>query len=80
LLHRARGCEHCHQSGYKGRTAIYELIEIDAELRQLIHEEAGEQVLLQHARRSSRGIEENGMQRVLAGDTSLEEVLRVMRM
>lgn len=79
LLWRARGCEQCHHSGYKGRTGIYELIEVDETLRQLIHESAGEQALLQQARRQWPGIDQSGMARVLAGDTSLEEVLRVTR-
>lgn len=78
-LFRPVGCEQCHHSGYKGRTGIYELIEIDETLRQLIHEQVGEQALLRHARQHSRGIDHHGMQRVLSGDTSLEEVLRVTR-
>ncbi|GIR68956.1 MAG: hypothetical protein CM15mP74_02070 [Halieaceae bacterium] len=39
-LYRAVGCEHCNMTGYRGRTGIYELIEIDEPLREAIH--AGE--------------------------------------
>ncbi|MEX1031851.1 MAG: type II secretion system ATPase GspE [Cellvibrionaceae bacterium] len=76
-LFRPNGCDKCNHSGYRGRTGIYELIEIDDHLRQLIHESAGEQVMLGHARQNSTSIDQDGRQRVLAGHTSIEEVLRV---
>lgn len=76
LFHPA-GCDKCNHSGYRGRSAIYELIEIDDALRQLIHESAGEQVMLSHARKSSTSIDQDGRERVLSGQTSIEEVLRV---
>lgn len=77
MVYRAHGCDACNQSGYKGRTGIYELIEVDEELRRLIHDGAGEQTMLMHLRATSPAIDEHGRQRVLAGETSLEEVLRV---
>jgi general secretion pathway protein E len=77
VVYRAQGCDACNQSGYKGRTGIYELIEVDEELRRLIHDGAGEQTMLAHLRANSPAIDEHGRQRVLDGDTSLEEVLRV---
>jgi len=73
------GCAKCSQLGYRGRTGIYEVIEVDAEMREMIHEQAGEQQLEIQARKHSRSIRQDGMRRVLAGDTSLEEVLRVTR-
>lgn len=76
-LFHPKGCDKCNHSGYRGRSAIYELIEIDDALRQLIHESAGEQVMLNHARKSSTSIDQDGRERVLAGQTSIEEVLRV---
>jgi general secretion pathway protein E len=77
LLHRAKGCDACNHTGYRGRTGIYELIEIDDTLRNLIHEGGGEQKILAEARRRYPGIDVDGKRRVLAGETSLEEVLRV---
>ena len=71
------GCEHCNHSGYRGRTGIYELIEIDDRLRVMIHEGASEYDMLHEARRNSPGILEDGRCRVLAGDTSMQEVMRV---
>jgi general secretion pathway protein E len=76
-LYRARGCEHCNMTGYRGRTGIYELIEIGDALREAIHDGQGEQSLLRLARQQSPGIDADGRRRIISGDTSLEEVLRV---
>ena len=64
-------------TGYRGRTGIYELIEIDEALREAIHAGEGEQVLLRIARERSPGIDADGRRRIVSGETSLEEVLRV---
>ena len=66
-------------TGYKGRTGIYELAMVDEAMRTLIHDGAGEQELERHARRSTPSIRDDGRRRILAGDTTLEEVLRVTR-
>jgi general secretion pathway protein E len=76
-LFAASGCEQCHQLGYAGRTGIYELIEVDEPLRGLIHDGAGEQRMLTHVRQNSRSLRHDGIRRVLHGDTSLDELLRV---
>lgn len=76
-VYQAKGCEHCNHTGYRGRTAIYELIEVDDLLRQLIHEGAGEQTMIKHARKHCPSLLADGRARILAGITSLEEVLRV---
>jgi general secretion pathway protein E len=73
------GCPGCRGSGYLGRTGIYELVEVDAALRTLIHDGAGEHRLEAHARSCGPAIEADGWRRVLAGETSVEEVLRVSR-
>lgn len=77
VIFRAVGCDKCHHTGYKGRTGIYELIPIDDGLRQMIHEGVGEQAMLEYARKFSYSIEEDGRAKVLAGITSVEELLRV---
>ncbi|ABD82834.1 type II secretion system protein E [Saccharophagus degradans 2-40] len=77
IVYRAVGCDKCHQTGYRGRTGIYELIPVDDTLRQLIHEEVGEQAMLAHARKTVRSIDQDGREKVLQGMTSVEEVLRV---
>ena len=65
--------------GYKGRTGIYELIAVDDEMRRMVHDGASEQDLEKHARKTTTGIRADGRRRVLAGDTTLEELLRVTR-
>ena len=77
VLYRPVGCARCNGSGYRGRTGIYELIEIDDALRSAIHDGAGEQEMLALARQRFPGIDEDGRRRILAGETSIEEVLRV---
>lgn len=76
-IYHAVGCDKCHHTGYRGRTGIYELIPVDDGLRQLIHEGVGEQAMLAHARQFSQSIDEDGRRKVLAGITSVEELLRV---
>lgn len=71
------GCSHCNNMGYRGRTGIYELIQVDSTLRTMIHDGSGEHELERYARDTSTGIRSDGFRRVLAGETSLEEVLRV---
>jgi general secretion pathway protein E len=76
-LFHPKGCLHCNNSGYRGRTGIYEFVEIDDTLRSLIHERASEQSMAAYARTRSAGIGDDGRRRILAGETTVEEVLRV---
>ena len=79
LIYHPVGCKQCNEQGYKGRTGIYELVLVDDTARRMIHEHAGEQALEQQARLHTPGIRADGWRKVLAGDTSVEEVLRVTR-
>ena len=72
-----QGCEHCNQTGFSGRTAIYEVNAIDEHMRRLIHGNAPEYQLEQQARQFSTSIRVDGLRKVLAGKTTLEEILRV---
>jgi len=76
-IYRPMGCEKCNHTGYRGRTGIFELVKIDDTLRTLIHNCAAESELIKHARQNSPSIRTDGRSRVLAGITSLEELLRV---
>ncbi|MES1925487.1 type II secretion system ATPase GspE [Salinisphaera sp. T31B1] len=78
-LHKPAGCEACNHSGFRGRTGVYELVVVDDEMRNLIHEQASEQALERHARKATPSIRADGRANVLAGNTTLEEVLRVTR-
>ena len=66
-------------NGYRGRTGIYELISLDDHLRTMIHDGASEQELERYARTRSQGLRDDGVHKVLAGHTSIEELLRVTR-
>lgn len=71
------GCEHCNHLGYKGRTGIYELVIIDETLRGMIHRQESLHTLETYLRPTTPSIRADGFQRVLKGDTSLAEILRV---
>jgi general secretion pathway protein E len=74
------GCEHCGNTGYKGRTGVYELMMVDDKIRSLIHSRAAESQLFVAAEASGlRAMREDGQRLVDEGITSLEEVLRVTR-
>ena len=71
------GCEHCNNLGYRGRSGIYEIIAMDETLRGMIHRNDNLQLIEDYIRPKFPDIREDGFKRVLAGDTSLAEILRV---
>ena len=74
------GCEHCVNSGYKGRTGVYELMVVNDEVQALIHGRAAESALIKAAiANGMRSMREDGERLVAEGITSLEEVVRVTR-
>jgi len=75
-LYRPRGGANV---GFEGRTGIYELIAIDDDMRTMIHDGVSEQDLERYARTKGPGIRADGRRQVLAGRTTLEELLRVTR-
>jgi general secretion pathway protein E len=79
ILYQAKGCEHCNQLGYRGRTGIYELVVLDSVLREHIHDGAGQHLLEEHARTQFTSLQQDGIRLVLSGNTSVEELLRVSR-
>jgi general secretion pathway protein E len=76
-VYRAVGCSACNASGYRGRTAIHELLRIDDVLRGAIQRGEGEAVLEQRLQGGT--LYQCGLDLVLAGTTTLEEVTRVTR-
>jgi general secretion pathway protein E/type IV pilus assembly protein PilB len=75
---RAVGCEKCRQTGYKGRTGIFEIFEIDDEVRHMVNNRASTMLLRQRARElGMRTLREDGVRKVLAGLTSAEEVISI---
>jgi general secretion pathway protein E len=76
-LYKPVGCPQCRHTGFLGRTGIHEIIEVDRKLEAMIHDGASEQALESAARENSPGILQSGRNQVLAGQTTLREVLRV---
>jgi general secretion pathway protein E len=74
------GCAQCGNTGYKGRTGVYELMAIDDKLRALIHSRAAESQLFVAAEAIGlRSMREDGERLIVEGITSPEEVMRVTR-
>jgi general secretion pathway protein E len=78
-FYRPEGCMACAQTGYEGRLGVYELLLIDQGLRALIREDVSEDELEARAFASSDTLFRNARRYVVAGQTSVEEVLRVCR-
>jgi CheY-like chemotaxis protein len=72
------GCRACHQSGYSGRVAIHELLEVTDALRELIYRRAPDHAIREHARRDGmRTLIEDGFKKAAQGLTTVDEVMRV---
>jgi general secretion pathway protein E len=72
------GCEHCHNTGYRGRLGIFELMELNEELRTIIMRGEDASKITASARRSGmRNLREDGWMKVKRGSTTAGEVMRV---
>ncbi len=78
-LYKPVGCPKCYQQGYQGRMGIYELIQIDAAMRNGIHNHVSATELEKIARQQTYSIRHNGFEQVKKGVTSLDEILRVTK-
>ena len=77
-LYRGKGCEHCRQTGYRGRTAIYEICVLSESLRRLVVKKAtGTEMKTRAVADGMNTLRADGWRRVLRGQTTVEEVLRV---
>ncbi|WP_374240276.1 ATPase, T2SS/T4P/T4SS family [Zoogloea sp.] len=76
---RGKGCTDCHGTGYKGRVALYEVLTLDDDLRDCIGSGASVLEIRRKVRgKGLRGIGQHGLEKVQAGITTLEEILRVL--
>ena len=72
------GCDRCNNSGYKGRIGVYEIFQVDAEIKRMIHQDATEPELLHAARISGMTtLLDDALRKIEEGITTCEEVLRV---
>jgi general secretion pathway protein E len=80
VLYRQKGCDHCNQTGYRGRQSILELLTIDENMRRLVHERASAKAIESAAAENGmRTIYQDGCLKALQGVTSMDEILRVIQ-
>jgi type IV pilus assembly protein PilB len=76
---RGRGCPSCYDSGFKGRLGIYELLEVGPDLQRMIVDNASKDAMSKHvASTGHRDLYADGMERAFGGDTTPEEIARVV--
>jgi type II secretory ATPase GspE/PulE/Tfp pilus assembly ATPase PilB-like protein len=77
---KGKGCDHCNQTGYRGRQGIYELLVMDNELRlETQHRRGSEELRAIAIKHGMRTLQDDGLRLVRLGITTLDEVLRVAR-
>ena len=72
-----KGCDYCNNTGYRGRIAIYEIMVLDDQIRELIMRHASSAVLRREAvKRGMRTLRESGLLAIFDGVTSIDEVVK----
>ena len=79
IIHEARGCPNCANTGFKGRIGVFEAIRIDETVRQMIYAGGDEAVIANHAFRGARNLASQARQLVRDGLTTVEEAVRISR-
>lgn len=78
-FYRGRGCSKCNHTGYKGRTAVYEIVTVNYEIRSLIMEQASSQRIKEEALKTGfTDMKHNAMDLIREGRTTLEEMRKVI--
>jgi general secretion pathway protein E len=77
IYYTGKGCEECRGVGYRGRVGIFELLAIDAELREMILHKRSNAELKSHAQKTMMTMHEDALCKAGAGMTSLQEIVRV---
>jgi len=79
ILYDAQGCEHCRNTGYSGRKAIIEILEIDAKIKEMISQKEGIMHIEDYAKEKGMvTLIENGYMSVLRGETTMQEIQRII--
>jgi type II secretory ATPase GspE/PulE/Tfp pilus assembly ATPase PilB-like protein len=75
MHHHSAGCSQCHDTGFKGRAGIHELLSVSRDIRRMIQTGASAEALQHQAlREGMRTLRQDGLEKVLAGVTTIEEV------
>lgn len=78
VFYKGRGCEQCHWTGYKGRTAIYEIFILSDEIKEMILKESSASLIKEEAvSQGMKTLQDSGWEKVKQGITTVEEVMRV---
>lgn len=76
-LHKGKGCSHCHQSGYKGRTAVFEILTIDNKIKEMIVNKAPTESIKKYAtEKGFKTLKSDGLEKAKAGVTTVEEIYK----
>ena len=76
-LYFGRGCEECHHTGYMGRVGLFEVLRLDASMKNRVLKSSSTNELRDAARAAGmRSLRDSGLGAVLEGVTTIEEVLR----
>ena len=73
----SKGCNKCSQTGYQGRIAIAECIQVDKQLKEMIHNHASENTISEYVFKDNQSIDQASRDLLISGITSCEELIRV---
>jgi general secretion pathway protein E len=77
VVYKAKGCEECLDSGYKGRIAIAECLQVDKKIKEMIHNNSAESEIQDYAFKNNESIDQASTNLILSGITSCDEILRI---
>lgn len=79
-IYKGAGCDICHGTGYTGRLAVFEVLEVSKDVRELILKKADSDIIMDQAKKEGMlTMLDDGLQKVAQGRTTIEEVLRVTK-
>jgi|FLOH01.1.fsa_nt_gi type IV pilus assembly protein PilB len=75
--YKGKGCIHCRQTGYRGRTGIFEILELRQDIRKLVFENKNQEIIREKAiENGMQTLRDSGVQKLVAGITTFDEILR----
>ena len=79
-FYKSKGCNQCNGEGYRGRNGIFEVLEVDEEIRKMISQNSSSEELEKKSKENGMlSMIEDGFQKAILGITSIEEILRVTK-
>lgn len=79
VFHRGHGCDYCRGSGYRGRIGIFELLIVSDSIRDMIvHRGTANEIKAQAVREGMRTLRDDGLEKVMSGISTIDEILRVV--